>query len=120
MKRKTMVLGASTAAHRYSFLAAKKLLSKGFRVILVGKSAGEIEGNKILKTWPENEEIDTITMYLAPQNQTQFYNNILTCGARRIIFNPGTENPELEHLAREKGIVVEEACTLVLLSINQY
>jgi len=119
-KGKTLILGASTAQHRYSFLATHKLLINGYGVLLVGKSNGEINGHQISRTWPQNVDIDTITMYLAPHNQPMFYEDILKSGARRIIFNPGTENPELEHMATEKGMVVENACTLVLLSINQY
>ena len=119
-KGKTLVLGASTAKHRYSYLATDRLLANGYNVLLVGKSGGEIEGHQITRTWPQDEEIDTITVYLAPQNQHMFYDEILNSGARRIIFNPGTENRELALMAKEKGIEVENACTLVLLSINQY
>ncbi len=120
MTGKTLVLGASTSPTRYSFLATHQLLKKGHAVVLVGKSSGMVEGNTILTTWPADENIDTITMYLAPHNQQKYYADILESGARRVIFNPGTENDELENLARAKGMEVEEACTLVLLSVNQY
>jgi hypothetical protein len=39
---------------------------------------------------------------------------------KRIIFNPGAENAELEKLATDNGIKPMEACTLVLLSTGQY
>ena len=120
MAGKTLVLGASTSPHRYSFVATHQLLKKGHQVVLVGKSGGEVAGNVILTIWPTGEEIDTITMYLAPHNQLKYYGNILESGASRVIFNPGTENDELENLTRAIGMEVEEACTLVLLSTNQY
>lgn len=120
MPGKTLVLGASEAAHRYSNLASRLLLKKGIEILLVGKSVGMIDGHAIALEWPKNEEIDTITMYLAPHNQINYYQDILASKANRIIFNPGTENHELATLAREKGILTEEACTLVLLNTNQY
>jgi len=120
MLGKTLVLGASEALHRYSNLATKLLLKKGIDLLLVGKSAGLIDGHAIVREWPKDEEIDTITMYLAPHNQVNYYQSILDSKARRIIFNPGTENSELASLAREKGIFTENACTLVLLNTNQY
>ena len=120
MAGKTLVLGASEAQHRYSNFATHLLIKKGINVILVGKSSGNIQGHSILKDWPTDENIDTITMYLAPHNQVSYYDLILNSSARRIIFNPGTENSELASLARKKGIQTENACTLVLLNTNQY
>jgi predicted CoA-binding protein len=120
MAAKTLVLGASTAHHRYSNFATHLLLKKGHEILLVGKSSGVVEGHQIQKEWPLNEDIDTVTVYLAPHNQVNYYNDILESKTRRLIFNPGTENAELELLALEKGIEVEEACTLVLLNTNQY
>ncbi len=116
----TLVLGASKWPHRYSYLAAEKLLKNDYEIVLVGKSESEIFNHKIVTKWPKNINIDTITVYLSAQNQTGYYDNILNSGARRIIFNPGAENAELARLAKDKGIFTEEACTLVLLSTEQY
>jgi predicted CoA-binding protein len=69
---------------------------------------------------PDIKNVDTVTLYLNPQNQQSYYDYILNLHPKRIIFNPGTENPELEKLAEAKGIQTMEACTLVLLSTHQY
>jgi len=116
----TLVLGASTNPDRYSFRAAKKLLQHGHPVILVGRTDGEIEENKIQKTFPKNIKVDTVTLYLNPDHQKQYYTDIINLKPKRIIFNPGAENPELEKIAAENDIITEEACTLVLLSIGEY
>ncbi len=116
----TLVLGASTNHGRYSFLAAKSLLQHGHPVILVGRSEGEIDGNKIHKSIPDDVKVDTVTLYLSPDNQKQYYHHIINLKPKRIIFNPGAENQEFEELAAENGIETEEACTLVLLSIGKY
>jgi predicted CoA-binding protein len=116
----TLVLGASENTSRYSNIATQRLLEAGHKVALVGKSEGVVRGIPIHTFLPVHEQIDTVTMYLNPQNQQKWYEELLALNPRRIIFNPGTENPELEALAREKGILVTEACTLVLLSLNQY
>jgi predicted CoA-binding protein len=101
-------------------MATKRLLESGYPVLLVGKSPGVVEEHFIQTKIPDKTEVDTITMYLNPMNQKSWYNDILKMKPRRIIFNPGTENPELEKLALDSGIEVQEACTLVLLSLKQY
>lgn len=116
----TLVMGASTNPDRYSFLAANKLLQYGYPIILVGRSEGEIDGNKIQKSIPDNVKVDTVTLYLSPDNQKPYYHHIINLKPKRIIFNPGAENPEFEKRAAENGIETEEACTLVLLSIGKY
>ncbi|PQJ12256.1 CoA-binding protein [Flavipsychrobacter stenotrophus] len=120
MKNKTLVLGASENPSRYSNMAVKKLLSKGQSVIALGKVKGNVDGVEILTEKPATDEIDTVTLYLNPLHQQPYYDYILSLKPRRIIFNPGTENEELESLAQKNGIEPIEACTLVMLSTGQY
>jgi uncharacterized protein len=117
---KTLIVGASINPERYSYKAAQSLLVHGHEIELVGQKHGEINGNKIKTNYPDLDGIDTVTMYVGPKNQLNLYDYILKQNPRRIIFNPGSENPEFEQLANEKGIKVEEACTLVLLATGQY
>ena len=118
--KKTLVLGASDNPSRYSFRAVHMLKNHGYAVVPVGIRKGQIAGIPIHTNRPDDEDIDTVTLYVGPQNQPAWYDYILSLKPRRILFNPGTENPELERLAHEQGILTEEACTLVLLSIGQY
>ncbi len=74
----------------------------------------------IVKGHPKEESVDTITLYLNSNNQKQYYDYILSLQPKRIIFNPGAENDELEELANKNGIKTMEACTLVMLSTGQY
>jgi predicted CoA-binding protein len=94
----------------------------GVDFVPVGIKKGTVFGKEILdlRERPEIKNVDTLTLYLGPQNQPEWYDYILSLKPGRIIFNPGTENSELEKLAREKGIQVLPACTLVLLSTGQY
>ncbi len=118
--KKTLVLGASPNPARYSYLAVNKLKRYNHTVIGIGKRKG-MAGEVVIDTDQKPiEDLDTITLYLNPQNQKQYYDYIISLHPKRIIFNPGTENPELYRLARENGIEVMEACTLVLLSTGQY
>ncbi|PWK26687.1 hypothetical protein LV89_02196 [Arcicella aurantiaca] len=117
---KTLIIGASINPERYAFKAANSLLAHGHEIVLVGQKEGEIQGHNIITNYPDFEDIDTVTMYVGPRNQPALYDYILRQNPRRIIFNPGTENPAFEAMAQEKGIEVEEACTLVLLAIGQY
>ena len=118
--KKTLVLGATPDASRYAYLAANRLVSKGHTIVNVGIKTGEVAGVPIEKPQTIHNDIDTVTLYVGPQNQPPLYDYILNTHPKRIIFNPGTENSELRRMANEKGIETEYACTLVLLSIGDY
>ncbi len=120
MNKKTVVLGASLNPSRYSYLAVNRLLAHGHEVIPIGKRQGKINGTDIITESLSIENVDTVTLYLNAQNQRQYYDYILNLHPTRIIFNPGAENQELAALARKNKILPMEACTLVLLSTNQY
>ena len=118
--KKTVVLGATPNPERYAYLATLRLTRHGHEALPVGIRAGKIGDLDILEGTPPVQDVDTVTLYLGPDRQPPLYDYIFSLQPRRIIFNPGTENPELVALARQKGIETEEACTLVLLSIGQY
>lgn len=118
--KKTLVIGASDNPSRYSFLAINKLRQHQHEVVAIGKKNATVAGVNITTEMEPMEDIDTVTLYINPQLQTAYYNYILSLKPRRIIFNPGTENNELQELAAGKGIQTLEACTLVMLSTNQY
>lgn len=120
MKKKTLILGATTNTERYANMAAYKLVAHGHPILNVGIKSGIVAGEEIQNTDTIHTDIDTLTLYIGPANQKGLYDYILKTKPKRIIFNPGTENPELAAMAKEKGIAVEEACTLVLLSTGQY
>lgn len=118
--KKTLVLGASTNPARYSYLAINKLREEGHDVVAIGKKSGKVNDVAILAERSPVENLDTVTLYLNAQNQKPYYNYILEQKPKRIIFNPGAENDELEQLAKENNIDTQHACTLVLLSTQQY
>ena len=118
--KKTLVLGASTKPDRYAFKAVTMLVDKGHSVLAVGQNAGEVAGVKIQTKAIPLKNIDTVTLYLNPTRQRDYYNYIVEAKPKRVIFNPGTENPEFYQLLKSNNIQVEIACTLVLLSTNQY
>ena len=120
LDKKTMVLGASLNSTRYSFLAINKLRQHGHTVVAVGLKEGYVGDVPITKNKVEEKNIDTVTLYMNPTNQKAYYDYIFSLKPKRIIFNPGTENIELEEMATAKGIETIEACTLVLLSIGKY
>jgi predicted CoA-binding protein len=120
MKNKTLVLGASENPDRYSNKAILSLQRKGHEIIAVGKKAGNVNGTEISAQPVQTGDVDTVTLYLNPHNQEPYYDYILSLKPKRIVFNPGTENEELERLAAKQGINVLEACTLVMLSTGQY
>lgn len=118
--KKTLIIGATDNPARYAYLAANKLVRFGHPIVNVGIRQGEVAGSAIEKANTIHADIDTITLYIGPQNQPPYYDYILQTKPKRVIFNPGTENEELKNLIEENGIEAIEACTLVLLSTNQY
>lgn len=117
---KTIVLGASTNPSRYSYSAVTKLNNAGYEVIPLGIKEGVIEGVPIVTERPFFDDVHTITIYLSAERQHGNYDYILSLRPKRIIFNPGAENPELFRLAAENGIMCRNECTLVLLNIGAY
>ena len=119
--KKTLVIGVSEHPWRYAFLAVNKLLQYGYETLALGKEKGKVNGITIETERKEFKDVNTVTLYINPEIQKGYYDYILTTiKPKRIIFNPGTENPELEKLAAKKGIETIEACTLVMLSTGQY
>lgn len=118
--KKTLVIGASTNPERYSNKAIVALRSHKHDVIALAKRNGSVDGVEFKTEFPFDEEIDTVTLYLGPQRQPEYYSDIIKLNPKRVLFNPGTENIEFEKMLQEKGIETEEACTLVLLSIGNY
>jgi len=118
--KKTMVLGASANPARYSYLAIKKLTAHQHPVVAIGKKNGKVGEVNIGTDHLPVSDVDTITLYLNPVNQQQYYDYILNLKPKRIIFNPGTENEYLIKRAKENDIETVVGCTLVLLSIGNY
>lgn len=117
---KVLVYGASTNPSRYAYIATELLLQHGHEVSLVGIKKGEVLGLTIQQDQPIIEDIDTVTLYVGPSNQEGLFDYLQALAPRRVIFNPGTENPELERALGKTGIQTEEACTLVLLHTGQF
>lgn len=118
--KKTLVIGATTNTDRYAFKAISLLVEKGHTVVAIGQNTGEVAGVKIQTKALPIKNIDTITLYINPIRQKEYYNYIIKAHPKRVIFNPGTENPEFLQLLESNGIKVEVACTLVLLTTHQY
>ena len=120
MNKKTLVLGASLKLDRYSNIALRKLVKYNHDTVAFGMKAGEVVGVTIDTQLQHYDALDTVTLYLNPSRQKDYYNYIVNLHPKRVIFNPGTENPELYQILKANGIDYEVACTLVLLSTNQY
>lgn len=122
VSKKTVIIGATNNPSRYAFLAADMLTAYGHEIVPVGIKQGEVMGVPILpiQQQPAIADVDTITLYIGPQHQPEWYHYLLSLRPKRIIFNPGTENEELARMAEGQGVETLEACTLVMLRSGQY
>ena len=122
MSKKTIIVGASRAKNRYAYSAMVWLNEQGHETVLLGLRDDEVDGREILDIHekPGVDQVHTITLYINPQRQVGWYDYLLSLRPKRLIFNPGTENQEFMEMAKEKGVEVLEACTLVMLRTGQY
>lgn len=120
MSKKTLVLGASENPSRYSNMAINRLRRHGHEVVAIGRRSGQVLDVPIITDQPALDDVDTVTLYMNPANQEPYLNYIISLNPRRIIFNPGTENQKLVHLAMEKDIDPVYGCTLVMLGSGQF
>ncbi len=118
--KKTLIIGASTNPDRYAYKAAQSLAAHHHAIELLGVKCGKLLGESIHTNKIDFVNIDTITLYVGPKNQPEYYDYVIGLKPRRVIFNPGTENPDFEALLLKNNIEVLEACTLVMLSIGMY
>lgn len=120
--KKTVIIGATTNPGRYAYLAAEMLTKYNHEIVPVGIKQGVVFGKEILsiQSRPAIPDVDTITLYIGPQHQPEHYDYLLSLRPKRVIFNPGTENPEFEKLIEDSGAEAWQACTLVLLRSGQY
>lgn len=120
MSKKTLVLGASLNVERYSNVAIHRLRKHNIYTIAVGMREGMVDDVKVHKDLVPFQGVHTVTLYLNEQRQPEFYDYIMSLKPQRVIFNPGTENPEFYKILNEHKIQSEVACTLVLLGTGQY
>ncbi len=117
---KTVVVGASPNPTRYSYMAVRDLSLNDVPLVALGIREGKIAEHDIILDWGKYDDIHTVTLYIGPKRQEQYYDYILSMNPRRIIFNPDTENDEFVKLAEAQGIECIEACTLVMLRTKKF
>jgi predicted CoA-binding protein len=118
--KKTVVLGATENPDRYAYRAAHSLARHGHPIELVGQKEGKVAGATIHTDQPALGEVHTVTLYVGTRNLPPLYDYILSLRPKRIIFNPGTENNELQQRAEAQGVETVYGCTLVMLATDQY
>ena len=117
---KVFIIGASHNPERYSYKAAQLLLEHGHEIVPLALKESAEGPFPILKAPKEGDQSEIITLYVGPKNQGDWIPKILSWNPRKVIFNPGTENPTFQQQLIAEGIAWEEACTLVLLQTGQW
>jgi len=120
ISKTSLVIGGSIKPERYSNKAIRKLIDYGHKVYSIGLRPGEVEGVSIQQGKPEFKDIDTVTMYIGPAHQSEYFNYIINLSPKRVIFNPGTENKEFAETLKANDIEVVEHCTLVMLDYGLF
>ena len=117
---KMLILGATENPDRYSCKTAKALDRNGYEVVAVGFKSGFIKHIIIRTGMPEIDDVDTVLLYMGKKKQSEFHDYIIGLKPRRVIFNPGAENPELQEILKEKGIEAIEDCGLIMINTDSF
>lgn len=122
INKKTIIVGATPNTTRYAYTAAGMLQKYHVEFVPIGIKRGEVFGKQILdiRIEPEISDVHTITLYIGPQHQPDYYEYLISLSPKRVIFNPGTENIDFQNELSQSGVEVVTACTLVMLSTGQY
>jgi uncharacterized protein len=118
---RVIIVGASDNPERYSHRALVMLRQHGHETFPVHPKLAVIEGVPVVQDISSIQgPVDTVTMYVGPQISSGLADKLIHLRPRRVIFNPGAENPELATMLQAAGIACEDACTLVLLSTGAF
>jgi len=121
MEKRTLVLGASPNPNRFAYKALRSLQRRDIPMVAIGRKDADLEGIKIRTGKPlDIGDIHTIAIYMNAELQKEFYDYILKLKPSRVIFNPGTRNPEFSDMVREQGIEVVDDCLLVMLNTGRF
>jgi predicted CoA-binding protein len=120
MEKTTLVIGASEKVVRYSNICVRSLQDHNIPTFAIGSRLGAINHTSILTGFPQMPEIHTVTLYINPEVQKEYYNYIFQLQPKRVIFNPGTTNPDFSASLREKGIEVINDCTIIMLRNKEF
>ena len=117
-----VVIGASSDSSRYSYKAVKMLSDHGHEVLPVHPREELVLGKKVTHDLGDlvGKKVDTVTVYVNAAITDKYEKDLVALHPKRVIFNPGAENPRLSSVLVKQGISVENACTLVLLSTGQF
>ena len=118
----TLIAGASADPSRYAYTAALFLNRQNLPFLPIGIKKGDVLGKEILplREKPNLDEIHTITMYMNAGHQKEWEDYFLSLKPKRIIFNPGAENPDFAERAKSQGVSCINGCTLVMINTGQY
>lgn len=121
MPETVVIVGASHKKDRYSNMAMNDLLHHGHNVILVHPTLKKIDDHPVISSLENiKTSVDTVTLYISKEISDKLSDPLLKLKPKRVIFNPGTENPTLLKKLNESGIATQEACTLIMLKTNQF
>jgi len=115
------VLGATDSPHRFAYQCILALKHHGHEVLPVNPGHAQIQG---MTCYPSLTAcpgpVDTVTVYVRPAILAEMLEQFADLLPKRVILNPGTEDAAVIRYLRGAGIKVQTACTLILLSTNQF
>jgi predicted CoA-binding protein len=121
MKERVAVLGANDKPS-YAHIAFKMLKEYGHTPLPVNPTLDRLDGEHVHKSLAPliDSHVDTLTLYVSPQKLEHYVDQIISLHPKRVIFNPGTESPEIEQQLEQAGIKTMRACTLVMLRTESF
>lgn len=113
------VAGASARQHKYGNKVFRALLASGRQAYPLNPVTEEIEG---YRTYPSVTELpsvpESLSIITPPEVTRRVVAEAIDAGVQHIWMQPGAEDREASHAAREAGLTVidDGSCILVLLA----
>lgn len=115
------ILGASADRSKFGNKSVRAHVKAGYEAYPINPSGGEIEGLRVYRTLEEVpvERLDRVSVYLRPEIGLKILHEMAAkAPGAEIWFNPGSESVALLSRARELGLNVVAACSIVDLGLT--
>lgn len=111
------IIGASNDRRKFGNKAVRAYLQQGFEVFPINPHEKAIEGLPVFRSVLDvpTAELDRISVYVPPLVGLDLLDDIARKPAREIWLNPGAESPELLAKARQLGLNVIQACSIIAI-----
>ena len=116
MAKTVAVIGASPHRYKFGNKALRAFEKRGFTVLAINPNEDAVEGHKTYASVLDVPgKIDMATVYVQPDVAVKVIEEIARKGIPEVWLNPGADGDEAIRRARELGVNVIQACSIMAI-----